>query len=120
MSDHRPDHYTAISTRKFQAQGRTEWSKTFKEIAKLIGGAGAAEGIGIRACLMGGLKLAASASGKAELVKLGQHIEAELQKDRAALQVKIAKRPEAKERAKKAKKVATAKAKNAKKEIPAS
>lgn len=115
----RPDHYTAIGTRKYQAQGLTEWSKTFKEIAKVIGGSGASEGIGIRACLLAGLKMASSASGRAEIAKLGTHIEAELAKERAELQAKLAKRPEAKAKAKKAKKVATAKAKNARKELPA-
>jgi hypothetical protein len=47
----KPDHYTASGTRKYQAQGPVAWSTFFKSLAEKIGGRGAPEGLGIRACL---------------------------------------------------------------------
>lgn len=50
-STKKPDHYTAGGTRKYQAQGPVAWSAFFRSIAEKIGGKGAPEGLGIRACL---------------------------------------------------------------------
>lgn len=113
----KPEHYTSIGTRKFQCNGPQEWSATFKKIAEQVGGKGAPEGIGIRAVLAAGVKAASSNGGS--VAKIGEHIEAELAKERSELAVKLAKKAPAKAKAKKAKKVAAAKAKNAKKELPA-
>lgn len=114
----KPEHYTSIGTRKFQCNGPQDWSQTFKELAAAIAGKGAPEGIGIRAVLAAGVKAAKASGGVASVAKLGEHIEAELAKERSELAVKLAKKAPAKAKAKKAAKVAKAKAKNAKKELP--
>lgn len=46
-----PSHVTAAGTRKYQANGPTEWSTIFREIAEKVGGKGTPEGVGIRAAL---------------------------------------------------------------------
>lgn len=86
----KPTHFTQIATRKYQCNGPQDWSATFKALAEKIGGKGTPEGVGIRAVLAAGV--AAAKKGAGSVATLGTEMEEELAKERAALQVTIAKK----------------------------
>lgn len=51
VTDGSASHITGAGTRKYQANGPLLWGPIFRRVANAVGGAGAAEGIGIRAVL---------------------------------------------------------------------